>query len=62
VFIPSEKEAGHEKFTLRPVEIGRPTGDRVEVKSGLRDGDKVVASGAFLLKSELILQKQGDEE
>jgi membrane fusion protein, heavy metal efflux system len=62
VFVPSGKEAGHQKFTLRPVEVGRPTGDRIEVKSGLRDGDKVVTSGAFLLKSELILQNEPEED
>jgi membrane fusion protein, heavy metal efflux system len=62
VFVPAGKEAGHQKFTLRPVEVGRPTGNRVEVKSGLRDGDKVVGSGAFLLKSELILQNEPSEE
>jgi len=62
VFVPSGKHADHEKFTLRPVEVGRPCGDRVEIKSGLRDGDKVVTSGAFLLKSELILQNEPEEE
>ena len=62
VFVPSGKHADHEEFTLRPVEVGRPCGDRVEIKSGLRDGDKVVTSGAFLLKSELILQNEPEEE
>jgi membrane fusion protein, heavy metal efflux system len=62
VFVPSGKEADHEKFILRPVEVGRPCGDRVEIKSGLRDGDKVVTSGAFMLKSELILQNEPSEE
>jgi cobalt-zinc-cadmium efflux system membrane fusion protein len=62
VFIPSGKEGDHEKFTLRPVEVGRPSGDRVEIKAGLRQGDQVVASGAFMLKSELILQNEPSEE
>ena len=62
VFVPSGKEADHQKFALRPVEVGRQSGDRVEIKSGLTDGDKVVASGAFLLKSELILQNEPEEE
>jgi cobalt-zinc-cadmium efflux system membrane fusion protein len=62
VFVPSGKHADHEEFTLRPVEVGRPCGDRVEIKSGLRDGDKVVTSEAFLLKSELILQNEPSDE
>ena len=62
VFVPSGKEADHQKFTLRPVEVGRQYGDRVEIKSGLTEGDKVVASGAFMLKSELILQNEPEEE
>jgi RND family efflux transporter MFP subunit len=62
VFVPSGKGADHQKFTLRPVEVGRQSGERVEIKAGLTEGDKVVASGAFLLKSELILQNQTEEE
>ena len=41
---------------------GAQTGDRVVVKAGLKDGDAVVSSGAFMLKSELILQNQAEEE
>jgi hypothetical protein len=32
------------------------------VKAGLNKGDQVVSSGSFMLKSELILQNQEDEE
>ena len=49
-------------FTFLPIETGRDAGDRVVVKSGLKEGDVVVASGAYLLKSELILQNQTEEE
>jgi membrane fusion protein, heavy metal efflux system len=62
VFTPSGKDADHQKFTLRPVEVGRESGDRLEIKSGLTAGEQVVASGAFLLKSELILQNEPSEE
>jgi membrane fusion protein, heavy metal efflux system len=62
VFVPAGKHGDHEKFVLRPVEVGRESGDRVEIKSGLSAGDQVVTSGAFLLKSELILQNQPEEE
>ena len=62
VFVPLGTEGDHQKFALRPVDVGRFAGDRVEIKAGLTEGDKVVASGAFLLKSELILQNESDEE
>ena len=61
VFVPSGQERDHHRFTLRPVEAGRNTGDRVEIKSGLTEGDKIVASGDFFLKSDLILQNQPEE-
>lgn len=59
VFVP-----GHapRSFTLRPVEVGRPFGDRTAIRAGLKAGDTVVASGAFFLKSELILQNEPEEE
>jgi len=62
VFVPSGKDQDQQKFTLRPVEVGRESGGRLEIKAGLTEGDKVVASGAFLLKSELILQNEPTEE
>jgi membrane fusion protein, heavy metal efflux system len=62
VFVPSGKHDDHAKFALRPVEIGRESGDRIEIKSGLTAGDPVVTSGAFVLKSELILQNEPEEE
>jgi RND family efflux transporter MFP subunit len=49
-------------FTFLPIETGRDAGDRVVVKSGLKEGDVVVASGAYQLKSELILQNQTEED
>jgi membrane fusion protein, heavy metal efflux system len=62
VFVPSGKHDDHAKFALRPVEIGRESGDRIEITSGLTDGDLVVTSGAFMLKSELVLQNEPEEE
>ena len=58
VFVPAGKDADHERFALRPVEVGRETGDRVVIKAGLNEGDQVVSSGGFMLKSELILQNE----
>jgi RND family efflux transporter MFP subunit len=62
VFIPAGKSADGGIFSVRPVEAGRQSGDRLVIKAGLKPGDEVVATGAFLLKSELILQNQDDEE
>jgi len=37
----------------RPVRLGGQDGDRVEIMSGLQEGDRVVTSGVFALKSEI---------
>ena len=47
-------ETGPGSFELRPVETGREIGGRVEVLRGLRDGERVVSRGSFVLKSELL--------
>jgi Cu(I)/Ag(I) efflux system membrane fusion protein len=47
--------SGH-KFKYKMVEIGLESNDRVEIKSGLKDGDVVVISGAYLLNSEYIFK------
>jgi len=62
VFVPVEKGPQNSTFRLQPVEAGRQAGDRVVIKAGLSQGDVIVSTGAFLLKSELILQNQSDEE
>jgi membrane fusion protein, heavy metal efflux system len=62
VFVPAGKGPDNRTFTLRPVEVGIQSGDRLVIKTGLNQGDQVVSSGAFLLKSELILQNQPQEE
>src|SRR5271157_3017961 len=66
VFVPAKTggtaATDQHAFTFLPIETGRDAGDRVVVKSGLKEGDVVVASGAYQLKSELILQNQTEEE
>jgi len=47
---------------MRPITTGKESNDRVVVLAGLRAGDPVVSQGAFMLKSELILQNQADDE
>ncbi len=43
-------------FALRVVQVGARSSDRVEILSGLTEGENVVAEGAFLLDSEAQLQ------
>lgn len=60
VFVPSGEDG--RTFRFRPVSLGRISGDRRVVTAGLGVGDPVVATGAFLLKSELILMNEPDDE
>ncbi|MEN6560499.1 MAG: efflux RND transporter periplasmic adaptor subunit [Acidobacteriota bacterium] len=46
-------KTGERTFTRRPVETGERFAGLVEIAKGLADGESVVASGSFLLKSEL---------
>ena len=43
----------------RDVNVGKPQGDMVQVLSGLSVGDKVVAGGGFLFKSDVLRAKMG---
>ena len=43
---------------IRPVKLGREALGRQVVAQGLKPGDRVVVAGAFLIKSELILQNE----
>ena len=60
VFLPSGKD--ERTFTVRPVKLGREVGDRQTILAGLTSGEMVVSSGAFFLKSELILQNETEED
>jgi Cu(I)/Ag(I) efflux system membrane fusion protein len=39
------------------VQTGLETGDRIEIRSGLKEGDVVVTTGVYLLNSEYIFKK-----
>jgi Cu(I)/Ag(I) efflux system membrane fusion protein len=43
---------GDGRFRAQAVEIGIESGDRVEIRRGLADGEQVVTSGQFLIDSE----------
>ena len=45
-------DKGNGSFEPRQVRTGRRFADRIEILSGLRQGERVAASGAFLLDSE----------
>jgi membrane fusion protein, heavy metal efflux system len=45
---------GGESFRRVDVTLGRTVGESVEITAGLKAGDKVVAKGGFVLKSELL--------
>lgn len=53
------------QFEARTIELGERSGDRVEVRSGLRAGEAVVAEGAFNVKAALLqeqLAEGGDHD
>lgn len=60
VFVPSGKDG--RTFTFRTVKLGRVAGDRQVVLAGLTRGETVVSTGAFFLKSELVLQNEPEED
>lgn len=49
-------DEGEGRFTPRIVTLGTDHGDAIEVKEGVREGDKVVTSATFLIDSESRLQ------
>jgi len=53
VFVPVDDE----HYRRVDVETGIEQGGFIEIVSGLREGDPVVVAGAFVLKSELLLQR-----
>jgi len=53
-------QAGHNTFRSVMVETGVEEAGRVEIRSGLKTGDVVVTSGAYLLNSEYIFRHGAD--
>jgi len=47
-------EEGRGRYRRRDITVGPDRGGAIEVRSGLRDGERIVVAGAFLLKSELL--------
>ncbi|OQP67432.1 efflux transporter periplasmic adaptor subunit [Niastella vici] len=53
-------QTANNTYKRKMIETGLESGDRVEVRSGLQNGEVVVISGAYLLNSEYIFKKGGD--
>ncbi|AIL45287.1 putative Co/Zn/Cd efflux system membrane fusion protein [Elizabethkingia anophelis NUHP1] len=53
-------QTGERTFKSRMVTTGIETGSRIEIVSGLKKGDIVVVSGAYLLNSEYIFKNGAD--
>ena len=53
-------QAGHNTFRPQMVKTGVESFDLVEITEGLKEGDTVAVSGAYLLYSEIILKKGTD--
>ena len=49
------------RFERRIVQIGRRSGDLVEILGGLEEGQMVVGKGSFYLKTALLRERIGDE-
>ncbi len=50
-------QSGKNSFKTKMVQTGLESDDRIEIKSGLTEGDVIVTSGAYLINSEYIFQK-----
>lgn len=49
-------------FKKQPVEIGTELDGKVEIKTGLKAGDRIASKGVFFLKSELLKETLAEEE
>jgi len=53
---------GEGKFEKRTVKTGMEQRGRVQVLEGIKEGEQVVATGSFILKSELLKAALGDDD
>jgi membrane fusion protein, heavy metal efflux system len=57
VFVAEEHEG---EFKTQPVEVGNTVGNRVEIRSGLKSGDRIVTKNAFTVKSQAMKAELGE--
>jgi len=55
-------DLGDGKYEKRAVKLGREQHGRVQVLEGVQAGEKVVSTGSFILKSELLKASLADED
>ncbi len=55
-------KVGETKFRKVPVVVGPIVDDMIAIEEGLKAGDNVVTSGAFVLKSELMKDEIGEDD
>ena len=53
-------QTGGNTFKNKMVEVGLEMGNRIEIISGLKEGDMIVISGAYLINSEYIFKNGAD--
>ncbi len=53
-------ETGMNSFQPRMVKTGHENFEQVEITEGLKEGERIAVTGAYLLYSEIILKKGGD--
>ena len=58
---PKDEETSR-LFLARRVQLGEIRGDRQTILSGLDEGARIAVQGSFLLKSELVLQNEPEED
>ena len=58
VFLPT----GERQYLARPVKTGPEAGGWIEIDEGIAEGETVVATGSFVLKSELKKDELGGED
>ena len=56
-FVFVHKEGDY--WIRRPVTLGETFGDQVIIRNGLTSGQKIIADGSFLLKSDVLRKKMG---
>jgi RND family efflux transporter MFP subunit len=57
VYVPAA--ADEHRFVERPVRLGAPAGDLVQVLEGVKPGERVVTEGSFLLRAEAARTRSG---
>lgn len=57
IFVFVHKEGDY--WIRRPVTLGETFGDQVIIRNGLTSGQKIIADGSFLLKSDVLRKKMG---